>query len=261
MKDLFKHGFKKALIMLHVQAFFYSVSNSIVFFVQLSAFSFGWKLMQDDGLRVSELYRIYAVMTFSSLILGQVYSKLPDQNRARDCTKSSLEIINRKSKIDSMNEDGLKPEKIIGNIEFKNVYFEYPSRLGIKILQNFNLSIKNGETFALVGESGCGKSTTISLLLRFYDVLEGSVEIDGIDIRQMNIQWMRSQIGIVSQEPVLYDYSIQENITNGDLSRQNVNIYNDISKILTNSINPFELKNLDSNNGSYSSLRRFKYSI
>lgn len=222
MENLFESGFKKALVMLHLQAFFYSVSNSIIFFVQISAFSFGWELIKDGELEVSQLYRIYAVMTFSSLILGQVYSKLPDQNRARDCTKDSLEIMNRKPNIDSMSNDGIIPEKMTGNIEFKNVEFEYPSRPGIRVLQNFNLSIKNGETYALVGQSGCGKSTTISLLLRFYDVLNGSVQIDGIDIRNINIQWLRSQIGIVSQEPILYDYSIEENITNGDLSRDDV---------------------------------------
>ena len=90
-------------------------------------------------------------------------------------------------------------------------------------MQNFNLSIRNGETNALVGQSGCGKSTTISLLLRFYDVMEGSVKLDGIDIRELNIEWLRSNIGIVSQEPVLFDCSIKENILNGNLMNPNVN--------------------------------------
>ena len=68
---------------------------------------------------------------------------------------------------------------------------------------------------ALVGASGCGKSTVIQLIQRFYDPLEGSVEIDGVDIRQLNVKWMRNQIGVVSQEPVLFAKSIAENIRYG----------------------------------------------
>ena len=86
----------------------------------------------------------------------------------------------------------------------------------------FNLSVKNGQSNALVGTSGCGKSTNIALLLRFYDPTHGSILLDGVDIKKLNIQWLRSQIGIVSQEPVLFDYSIRENIENGDTNRQQV---------------------------------------
>ena len=222
MKELFTTGFNKTLLMLHLQAFFYSISTSLILFIQITAFSFGWHLIQNDGLKTANLYKIYAMMTFSSLILGRVYAQIPDQKKARDSTKSALAIINRASKIDSMSESGLKPEMVVGNIEFKNVNFEYPSAPGIKVLQNFTLSIKNGETNALVGQSGSGKSTTIALLLRFYDVVGGSVEIDGIDIKDLNVQWLRRKIGIVSQEPILYDYSIRENIEDGDLSRKDV---------------------------------------
>jgi len=72
-----------------------------------------------------------------------------------------------------------------------------------------------GQTVALVGASGCGKSTVVQLIQRFYDPLEGSVEIDGVDIRQLNIKWLRNHIGIVSQEPVLFAKSIGENIRYG----------------------------------------------
>ena len=149
---------------------------------------------------------------------------MPDQKKARISTKTAFKIIERKSCIDSISSEGLKPELLAGNIEFKNVYFEYPTRPGVKILQNFNLKVRNGQTNALVGQSGCGKSTTISLLLRFYDVTSGSVELDGVDIRRLNIEWLRSQIGIVSQEPVLFDYSIKENILNGDLMKPGVSL-------------------------------------
>ena len=130
--------------------------------------------------------------------------------------------MERKSKIDSMSEEGIRLDKVVGNIEFKSVHFEYPNRPGLPILRGFDLSVQNGQTNALVGPSGCGKSTTIALLLRFYDVKSGSVTLDGVDIRQLNIQWLRAQIGIVSQEPILFNFSIKENISLGDPTRNDV---------------------------------------
>lgn len=221
-RSIFDLKFKKTLALLHLQAFSYSVSNTMIFFVQITAFSFGYYLIKNDNLKVSELYTVYAAMTFSSLVLGRVYSQLPDQNKARQSAKTAFKIINRKSNIDSMSEDGIRPLTSIGNIEFKNVCFEYPTRPDHRVLQNFNLSVKNGQSNALVGTSGCGKSTNIALLLRFYDPTHGSILLDGVDIKKLNIQWLRSQIGIVSQEPVLFDYSIRENIENGDTNRQQV---------------------------------------
>ena len=82
-------------------------------------------------------------------------------------------------------------------------------------MQGLNVSVKPGQTLALVGPSGCGKSTVVSLIERFYDVLSGSLTLDGNDVRDLNIRWLRSQIGIVSQEPVLFDSSIADNIRYG----------------------------------------------
>jgi len=221
-KNIYDLKFKKTLALLHLQAFMYSVSNTLIFFIQITVFSFGYYLIKNDGLKVAELYIVYAAMTFSSLVLGRVYSQLPDQRKAASAAKTVFKQIDRKSKIDSLSEDGIFPEKCLGNIEFKNVSFEYSSRPGVKILKDFNLNVNNGETNALVGPSGCGKSTTVSLLLRFYDVNDGQILLDGNDIRKLNIQWLRSQIGLVSQEPVLFNYSIKENIASGDISRNNV---------------------------------------
>ncbi|NXU25414.1 ABCBB protein, partial [Thalassarche chlororhynchos] len=99
-----------------------------------------------------------------------------------------------------------------GEIEFHNVTFHYPSRPDVKILDNLNMVIKAGETTAFVGASGAGKSTTIQLIQRFYDPTDGMITLDGHDIRSLNIQWLRSQIGIVEQEPVLFATTIAENI-------------------------------------------------
>ena len=102
-----------------------------------------------------------------------------------------------------------------GIVDFQNVHFTYPSRPGVSVLEGFNISIKSGQTLALVGPSGSGKSTIISLIERFYDPTEGSILLDGVNLHDLNISWLRRQISLVSQEPVLFDMSIGDNIRYG----------------------------------------------
>ena len=107
-----------------------------------------------------------------------------------------------------------------GIIDFQNVHFTYPSRPGVPVLEGFNISIKSGQTLALVGPSGSGKSTIISLIERFYDPTAGSILLDGVNLHDLNISWLRRQISLVSQEPVLFDMSIADNIRYGALFRE-----------------------------------------
>ena len=104
--------------------------------------------------------------------------------------------------------------------EFRDVRFRYPARPKLRILRHFNLICNAGETTAFVGPSGGGKSTTVALIQRFYDPLGGTVHLDGHDIKTLNIQWLRSLLGLVQQEPVLFNLSIRDNIAYGDNSRQ-----------------------------------------
>ncbi|XP_035709895.1 ATP-dependent translocase ABCB1 isoform X2 [Folsomia candida] len=125
-------------------------------------------------------------------------------------------ILDRVSEIDSLSDSGVKPNgRAIGKIEFNNVTFSYPTRSSLPILQNFCLSITPGKTVALAGRSGCGKSTCISLLQRFYDPSHGNVMVDGMDIKDYNINWLRTQFGMVGQEPVLFNATIAQNIAFG----------------------------------------------
>lgn len=96
-----------------------------------------------------------------------------------------------------------------------NVQFSYPSRTSVSVFENLDLFVQPGQTLALVGPSGVGKSTAISLIERFYDPSDGSILLDGIDLRELNISWLRRQIGVVSQDPVLFDMSIRDNIGYG----------------------------------------------
>ncbi|KAB5591755.1 Leptomycin B resistance protein pmd1 [Ceratobasidium theobromae] len=121
--------------------------------------------------------------------------------------------------IDSLSEDGLKPENPgPGKVELRNVKFDYPSRPDVHVLKGLTLSLEAGKTAALVGASSSGKSTIIALIERFYGPLEGSVLLDGIDLKQLNVHWLRSQIGLVSQEPILFATTIEENVAHGLVS-------------------------------------------
>ena len=124
-------------------------------------------------------------------------------------------IIERKPKIDIWMEGGIRPEVVRAEIEFKNLDFSYPQRPEVKVLKSFSLKINPGESVALVGPSGCGKSTLVQLIQRFYDPNAGSVLIDGNDVREWNLGYLRSNIGVVGQEPVLFDTSIWQNIALG----------------------------------------------
>lgn len=103
---------------------------------------------------------------------------------------------------------------------YTDVSFSYPTRPGVKVLRELNLLIQQGKTVALVGPSGCGKSTLIQLLERFYDPNSGYITIDEKDIREIKLDTLRSQMGIVSQEPSLFDRTIEQNIAYGDNSRE-----------------------------------------
>jgi ATP-binding cassette subfamily B (MDR/TAP) protein 1 len=118
-------------------------------------------------------------------------------NKARKVIAEMLDIILRKPSIDSMSLEGLHPSgEVKGKIEFMDVTFSYPSRNEICVLNGLNLTVEPGEHVALVGSLGSGKSTIISLLLRHYDPNSGSVLLDGRDLRDLNVRWLRSKIGL-----------------------------------------------------------------
>ena len=107
-----------------------------------------------------------------------------------------------------------------GEISAQELYFNYPTRPEYPVLQGLSTGVKSGQTLALVGPSGCGKSTVVSLLERFYSLDSGVLSLDGTNIVDLNVAWLRSQIGIVSQEPVLFDCTIAENIRYGASYRE-----------------------------------------
>ena len=124
-----------------------------------------------------------------------------------------FEIYDYKPKIKSRKN--IVPNQLDGEIEFKNVTFAYPLKPDVKVLKNLSTKIEKGKVVAIVGHSGSGKTTISNLIQRFYDPNEGSITIDGIDLRDFNLTWLRRSIGFVTQEPTLYSTTIEDNVTYG----------------------------------------------
>ena len=151
-----------------------------------------------------------------------------DLSKAKKSFASVFKTLKTESEINPFkeaNKNKISPENIQGKIELKNVVFAYPTKPDQKILKNISLTLEPGQAGALVGYSGCGKSTIIQLLERYYDVNEGEVLIDGINIKDYNLYELRKKIGLVSQEPVLFKRSVYENILYGKLDASRDEVY------------------------------------
>ena len=117
--------------------------------------------------------------------------------------------------LSGLSDEGLAPAEVHGTVTLQAVTFAYPMRPDHNVYQGLDLTIEAGSTVALVGPSGCGKSTAVQLIERFYDPDAGAVLLDGVDLKKLRVSWLRQQIGLVSQEPVLFSGSISDNIKYG----------------------------------------------
>ncbi|XP_067366383.1 ATP-binding cassette, sub-family B (MDR/TAP), member 4 isoform X1 [Channa argus] len=211
----YKNAKKKA----HIYGITYSFSQAMIYFAYAGCFRFGAWLIQENRMDVEGVFLVISAVLYGAMAVGEANSFAPNYAKAKLSAAHLMMLMNREPAIDNLSQRGEFPVKFEGNVCFESVKFNYPSRPDVPILQGLNLKVKKGETLALVGSSGCGKSTTIQLLERFYDPREGRVILDNINAKDLNIHWLRSQIGIVSQEPVLFDCTLAENIAYGDNSR------------------------------------------
>ncbi|RXM29042.1 Bile salt export pump [Acipenser ruthenus] len=205
-------GIRKGLIM----GFFTGYMWFIIFLCYALAFWYGSSLVVDTHeYSPGTLVQVFFGVLIGALNLGQASPCLEAFASGRGAAAVIFETSDKDPEIDCMSEAGYKLEKVKGDIEFHNVNFHYPSRPDVKILDQLSMVINAGETTAFVGPSGAGKSTAVQLIQRFYDPKDGMVTLDGHDIRSLNIPWLRSLIGIVEQEPVLFATTIAENIRYG----------------------------------------------
>ncbi len=206
---------KKSLRSVLRSSTLYASSQSFMFLCIALGFWYGGTLIAKG--EISELYFFicFSAIIFGAQSAGTIFSFAPDMGKAKEAAKELKTLFDRVPTIDSWSQEGERFDNMEGTIEFRDVHFRYPTRPEQPVLRGLNLTVKPGQYVALVGASGCGKSTTIAMMERFYDPLSGGVFVDGKEISSLNINDYRGFLALVSQEPTLYQGSIRENVLLG----------------------------------------------
>ncbi|CAF4804378.1 unnamed protein product, partial [Rotaria sp. Silwood1] len=216
---LLEFPFRNSLKRAHIYGILFSISDSIMFFAQAALFTFGAWRVEQGAMTFENIMLVMNCILFGAMAVGQTASMSPDYSKAIASSKKILILFNRRPTINNSSTVGKELKNFNGQIDLNNLDFHYPNRQEVQVLKKFNLKIAPYEQVALVGSSGCGKSTIIQLLEHFYDPTGGQILINENELSTLNLQWWRSQIGFVSQEPILFDATIKENIAYGDTSR------------------------------------------
>jgi len=193
----------------------FGVGSFALYCTNAFCFYIGAVLIQNGKATFGEVFKVFFALTMSATGVSQGSAMAPDINKAKDSSASIFEILDSKPKIDSSSDKGTTLDTVKGDIEFQHISFKYPTRPDIQIFKDLSLTMPSGKTVALVGESGSGKSTVISLIERFYNPDSGLIFLDGVEIRRFKISWLRQQMGLVSQEPILFNETIRSNIAYG----------------------------------------------
>ncbi|WOG94645.1 hypothetical protein DCAR_0313941 [Daucus carota subsp. sativus] len=199
----------------------FGISSGALFFVWAVSFYAGAHFVAQGITTFEKVYRVFFALTFCAISISQSSSVASDSYKARTAAASIFAIIERKSEIDPNEESGVTLPNVNGDIQLHHVSFTYPTRPDVQILRDLSLTIRSGKArysylqdFGF-GESGSGKSTVIALLERFYDHNGGNITLDGVEIRTLQVKWLRQQMGLVSQEPALFNDTIRSNIAYG----------------------------------------------
>ncbi|XP_063900759.1 ATP-dependent translocase ABCB1-like isoform X1 [Zophobas morio] len=198
-----------------VAAISFAFTEFSTFAIWALSFWYGTRLVTEGHCQFKEMMKSITSIVFGALTLGRVSAMLPDMATGKVSAAHIYHYLDLKSELDITDEKGEKPAACSGNISFSRTHFKYPTRPNVKVLKGLSTSVSSGKTLALVGESGCGKSTLVGLLERFYCQEKGEIFLDEINIEDYNLKWLRSMIGIVSQEPELFQKSVRENIAYG----------------------------------------------
>ncbi|ETW04341.1 hypothetical protein H310_04637 [Aphanomyces invadans] len=193
----------------------FGVSQGVMFFAIAFLFWFGGWLIVHNLVDFKGMFLVLMAIMLSTFGVGLAAQNMTDSVKAKEAATRLFDTIDRTPPIDCAKTDGNTLPEVRGDLEFVQLKFAYPSRPHAIIYDGYSLKVPSGSTVALVGASGCGKSTAISLLERFYDPIEGRVLLDGVDIRTLNLQWLRQHISLVGQEPVLFAGTIADNIASG----------------------------------------------
>ncbi|KAJ3533044.1 hypothetical protein NM208_g8157 [Fusarium decemcellulare] len=212
LKEAHHHGNKKSLVfglLSGITYFCIYCSNALAFWQGFRMYKSG----EIDS--VGTVLTVVLSVLMATISVALIYPQIPSIANAAAAASELFKIFDKPSLLDPLSEEGKKPETCHGHIELENVSFSYPSRPTAKVLQNLSLTLPAGKTTAIVGASGSGKSTMIGLLERWYNPTSGRLLIDGTDITQLNVKWLRTEIALVQQEPVLFRGTVFQNVAKG----------------------------------------------
>jgi len=193
----------------------YASSQCLPLFVNSLAFWYGMRLVSSGEITATEMMQTMFALIFSAVAIGNALSFAGDISKARISAISVLKTLDRKSKIDPTNPTGQAPKVVQGQVDLQSVAFRYPQRRKLKLFRNITFDVQPGQTIALVGPSGSGKSTVLGLIQRWYEADHGSVNVEGIPVKDWLLYQLRDTLSLVSQEPTLFNMSIGENIAYG----------------------------------------------
>ncbi|XP_073294013.1 ABC transporter B family member 19 [Primulina huaijiensis] len=195
--------------------FLFGLSQLALYASEALILWYGAHLVSKGVSTFSKVIKVFVVLVITANSVAETVSLAPEIIRGGEAVGSVFSILDRPTRIDPDDSEAEMVESIRGEIELRHVDFAYPSRPDVIIFKDFSLRIRAGQSQALVGASGSGKSSVIALIERFYDPMSGKVMIDGKDIRRLNLKSLRLKIGLVQQEPALFASSILENIAYG----------------------------------------------
>ncbi|XP_076951580.1 ABC transporter B family member 13-like [Bidens hawaiensis] len=217
---------KQARLRGHISGFGYGFSQLFAFGSYALGLWYASVLIKHKTSNFGDIIKAFMVLIITALSIAETLALAPDIVKGTQALGSVFEILNRKSAINPDEPGSLSVNVIKGDVEFRNVSFAYPARPDIFVLNGLNLKIMAGKSMAIVGPSGSGKSTVIGLVLRFYDPVSGSVCIDDVDIKKLNLKSLRRRIGLVQQEPSLFSTTIYDNIKYGNEEASEIEMVN-----------------------------------
>ncbi|KAF5000800.1 hypothetical protein FGRMN_1407 [Fusarium graminum] len=219
LKEAHAHGKKKSIV--------FGIMSSSTYFCMYGgnalAFWQGFRMYRNGEIdSVGTVFTVVLAVLLASSSISLLYPQVPALVNGAAAASELFKILDKPSLMDPLSTEGKVPETCHGHIQLDNISFSYPSRPDTKVLNNITLNIPAGKTTAFVGASGSGKSTIIGLLERWYMPCSGRLLLDGVDVSMINLKWLRSQMALVQQEPVLFRGTIFENVAKGFTEAQKV---------------------------------------
>ncbi len=206
-------SFRVSRSRIRVMSLFIGVMTLAAFGSVSAVLWFGGRMVMEGDMTVGALASFILYTLIVAMSLSALADLWSDFARARGASERVFELIDRQPTVDAGGAE--RPAVVEGRVEFDGVDFSYPVRSDVQVLEDVSLNLDPGRMVALVGPSGAGKSTIAALLLRLYDPDDGTVRLDGLDLRELDAKWLRSRIGTVAQEPVLFSTSVAANIRYG----------------------------------------------